>query len=124
MTENTDVSGVDIDFITNSITNIMETLLTYEYQQLKKNNVDQLLLRLEKEFPKFSEKYYSLLKLIVKGEDISYLFKMLEMIESVQKNEKNIVEVEKNLGEELAEKYLYPSLSKKEVKNIKKKLNK
>tara|TARA_A100000164_G_C21809471_1_gene724757 strand:+ start:441 stop:815 length:375 start_codon:yes stop_codon:yes gene_type:complete len=124
MTEKTDVSGVDIDFITDSITNIMETLLTEEYQQLKKNNVDKLLLRLEKEFPKFSEKYYSLLKLIVKGEDISYLFKMLEMIESVQKNEKNIVEVEKNLGEELAEKYLYPSLSKKEVKNIKKKLNK
>lgn len=124
MTEKTDVSGVDIDFITDSITNIMETLLTDEYQQLKKNNVDKLLLRLEKEFPKFSEKYYSLLKLIVKGEDISYLFKMLEMIESVQKNEKNIDEVEKNLGEELAEKYLYPSLSKKEVKNIKKKLNK
>jgi hypothetical protein len=124
MTDKTDVSSVDIDFITDSITNIMETLLTEEYQQLKKNNVDKLLLRLEKEFPKFSEKYYSLLKLIVKGEDISYLFKMLEMIESVQKNEKNIVEVEKNLGEELAEKYLYPSLSKKEVKNIKKKLNK
>jgi hypothetical protein len=122
MSEKTDVSEVDINLITNSITQIMEKLLTDEYQSLKNKNKDKLLLKLENEFPKFSEKNYTLLKMIVNGEDISFFYKMLEMIDSVQKKKNTIDEVEKNLGEELADKYLYPSLSKKEIKNLKKKI--
>ena len=124
MSEKTDVSDVNIDLIINSITEIMERLLTDEYKNLKNKNKDKLLLKLENEFPKFTENNYTLLKMIVNGEDISFFYKMLEMIDSVQKKKKTIDEVEKSLGEELADQYLYPSLSKKEVKNIKKKLNK
>ncbi len=124
MSEKTDVSDVNIDLIINSITEIMERLLTDEYQNLKNKNKDKLLLKLENEFPEFAEQNYTLLKMIVNGEDISFFYKMLEMIDSVQKKKNTIDEVEKSLGEELADQYLYPSLSKKEVKNIKKKLNK
>ena len=124
MSEKTDVSDVNIDLIINSITEIMERLLTDEYKNLKNKNKDKLLLKLENEFPEFAEQNYTLLKMIVNGEDISFFYKMLEMIDSVQKKKNTIDEVEKSLGEELADQYLYPSLSKKEVKNIKKKLNK
>lgn len=95
MSEKTDVSDVNIDLIINSITEIMERLLTDEYKNLKNKNKDKLLLKLENEFPKFTENNYTLLKMIVNGEDISFFYKMLEMIDSVQKKKKLLMKLKK-----------------------------
>ena len=59
--------------------------------------------------------------MVVDGNDLSNLYKMLEMILQIQNNNISIQDAEKKLGEELAEEYLYPNLSKEELEKIKSK---
>jgi len=50
------------------------------------------------------------------NQDNSMLFKMLDMLDDVNKGNKSLSNVETTLGNELAEKFLYPVL-KKDNKN-------
>jgi hypothetical protein len=63
--------------------------------------------------PEMYDNYPSLVKRLCKNEkqDNSYLFKMLDLIEQVNKGERTMENVEYNLGQELANKFLYPKIN-------------
>ena len=56
------------------------------------------------------------MKKIVNGDDLKYLEKMLDAMESIKNNEVSKEEAEKVLGEELAEEYIYPLVNKNKKK--------
>ena len=102
----------DVDVLMDQITQILECMVTDEMKQLKKTDVAVYEEQLELKFQSFADKYYAVFKKIISGEDITPLFKMLASIESVQKGQALIEEVETKLGTELAEKYVFPVLNK------------
>lgn len=62
-------------------------------------------------FPEFYNEYPFLVKKICKGDDLTILYKMLKGLKKVENGEKSLFQVETPLGEELANKYLYPNLT-------------
>jgi hypothetical protein len=70
--------------------------------------------------PEFYDNYPSIVKRLCKEEiqDNTYLYKMLELLQDVEKGDKSLASVEYNLGEELAQKFVYPLVKKEdELKN-------
>ena len=65
-------------------------------------------------FPEFYQEYPFLIKKICKGEDISYLYKMLDNLDQVDKGEKSFTDVETMLGNELADTFIYTKIKKNE----------
>jgi hypothetical protein len=61
-------------------------------------------------FPDFYSEYPFIVKKISKGDDLSILYKMIKSLKKVEKGEKSLYQVELPLGEELANKYLYPNI--------------
>jgi len=63
------------------------------------------------------DQYPSLIKRLCREEnqDNSFLFKMLDTLDQIKTGEKSMEVAEMSLGEELAEKYLYPVVSKEEL---------
>jgi hypothetical protein len=78
-----------------------------------KKSVFDLELELLEVFPEFYDQYPFLVKKICKKDDLTFLYKMLENLDMVEKGDKSMATVELNLGEELAGKYLYPKVDKK-----------
>lgn len=70
-------------------------------------------LEIMTQYPEFYDKYPFLVKKLCKRDDISMLYKMFDNIDKIEKGEKSMSSVELNLGEELANTYLYPSLKNK-----------
>lgn len=73
----------------------------------------EIELNILEKFPDFYEKYPFIVKKISKNEDITMLYTMLDKIQQVQENNTSMTNVEKELGETLANKYLYPVLKPK-----------
>lgn len=69
--------------------------------------------------PEFYDNYPSIVKRLCKEEiqDNTYLYKMLELLHDVEKGDKSLASVEYNLGEELAQKFVYPVVKKKDDLN-------
>ena len=63
------------------------------------------------------DQYPSLIKRLCREEnqDNSFLFKILDTLDQIKAGEKSMEVAEMSLGEELAEKYLYPVVSKEEL---------
>ena len=98
--------------IINQIAKIRLRLEDSDYVELKKNDPSRHRTTIEREFFSFWEKYPTLFKLIYKGEDISRLAEMLCMIEKLKSKKVSVEQGEKELGESLAKKYLYPKFKK------------
>lgn len=98
--------------ITNRIVEILEYMNTDYITQLRKQ--DQVLYErtIENQFPDFTEKYYSVLKLLMSGDDITRLMEMLSQLEKVEKNEKSRDDVINQIREELNNEYVYKVLKK------------
>ena len=79
----------------------------------------QYLEHMKELFLDFSGKYMSLFKKIIYKEDLSMLEIFLDQIESLENGTTNEKDVTSNIGETLAEKYLYPVLGKPESVNEK-----
>lgn len=64
--------------------------------------------------PEFYEKFPSIIKRLCREEnqDNTYLFKMISMLKQVEQGETSLGAVEASLGNELAEKYVYPVVNK------------
>jgi hypothetical protein len=82
-------------------------------EKLGKKDVFEFEMELLEVFPEFYDAHPSLVKKLCKKEDISFLYKMLENLDQVEKGNKSIASVEMNLGQELAGKFLYPAINKK-----------
>ena len=72
---------------------------------------DQELVLMEK-FPEFYQDHPNLVKKICKKDNLDILYKMLDNLDNVEKGTKSLSSVELDLGNKLADKYLYPSLNK------------
>ena len=80
---------------------------------LKMNNIELYKYRFESNFPEFNEKYPTIMKKIINGDDLKYLNKMLDALDQIDNNETTKTDAEKKIGEELAEEYIYPLINKK-----------
>ena len=67
--------------------------------------------------PEFYQSHPFLVKKLCKRDDISFLYQMLGNLEKVESGEKSLAGVELNLGNQLANQYLYPALAKEKNKN-------
>jgi hypothetical protein len=89
--------------------NILENHL----DNLRKDNVTDpfdLEMKIIDLMPDFYDNYPSIVKRLCKApnQDNSYLYKMLDLLDEVDKGEKTLSSVELKLGEELANKFIYP----------------
>lgn len=64
--------------------------------------------------PEFYENFPSIVKRLCreKDQDNSYLFKMINLLKDVEKGERSLSAVELTLGNELADKYVFPVVNK------------
>ena len=92
---------------------IQEMISTNEIVELFNNDKQLYREKITNIFPTFAASYPSLFKKIINKDDITMLTQMLQSINDIEqgKNEKDITD---NIGETLAEKYLYPVLGKPE----------
>lgn len=65
--------------------------------------------------PEFYQSHPFLVKKLCKRDDLSMLNKMLNQLEKVELGNTSLAGVELNLGEELANKYLYPVINKNKL---------
>ena len=94
------------------IKKILEFSLTDEQKYLKDTNFELYKYRFESNFPEFNKNFPTIMKKVVNGDDLKYLEKMLDAMESIEDNKVTKEEAEKVLGEELAQEYLYPLVNK------------
>jgi hypothetical protein len=104
------MSGNDVMSTIQLIQKIIEVK---EFVELYKNDQSKYRENLQRMFPTFAGDYPFLFKKVIFKQDLSLLPTILQSIDNIKngENEKNITA---NIGEILAEKYLYPVLGKPE----------
>lgn len=110
--------------ILTQINKILEFMCTDKMLEVRTNDIKNFKYIVRDKFEKFNEKYPTIMDIIIDGGDLSFLYKMLEKIDLVKQNKQKLRNVEIDLRDEMAEKYVYPNLTAKEIKRIKKKLDK
>lgn len=93
--------------IFDDIIKIYEVMNKPELKAMKDENESLYKAELEKSFPVFSERYYSLFQLIITGQDISPLYGMLEQMDKIKAGKISVEDGEKKVGQMLASKYIY-----------------
>lgn len=104
----------DTEKIINKVAAIRLRLKDPEIVELEKKDKLAHRLKLEKEFFDFFEKYPSLFKQVYQGGDLDMLAQMLCAIEKIKAKTISVKNAEKELGEQLAQKYLYDKVPKKQ----------
>ena len=110
----------NIDYVLTSVNDIYEEMKTeLIVKLLETKSYGRIEGKLSEKFPEFAEKYPFLLKKIAKNENIEYLYKMIEGIKEIEIGNKTMEQVEKSLGEGLADKYLYKNEEIEKLQNEK-----
>jgi len=119
------------DVILDNVIKILECMNTDEMQLIKKANIPLFEQTMEEKFQEFADRYYSIFRMVLSGEDITPLFKMLSVINNINSGKKSFEDGEKEVGSYLT-KFLPPDLmnkiasgeiNEKDVKYGKKKKN-
>ena len=104
------------EFKVESIKKIVEEIqLVIDTMEQEKNGIKdpfEYEMKIMETHPEFYQSNPFLVKKLCKKEDISMLYKMLDNLNKVTNGEKSLASVEMNLGNELADKYIYPKLKK------------
>lgn len=108
--EDEPVSFPDVPQLLEDIISILEFINKPEMKELKQKNEPEFQLYMEQQFPDFSFRNYSLFLKLLSGEDITPLLGMLAAIEKIKSGQLTLEEAEKSVGEQLAQKYVYPQL--------------
>ena len=87
--------------ILDQVIQVLEYINTDELKQLKKTNELLYEQTIEIKFPEFTDRYYSVFKMLISGNDISPLFMMLEAISKVNHKVRSLDDVEQDIGKEL-----------------------
>jgi hypothetical protein len=110
----------------NQVNTLKETVLLMqqfvnndEIQKLKNTDYNKYKQNMTNIFKNFSEQYTSLFNMIIEGKDLKYLDLMLNSIIDISKGVDEQTNVEKRLGEDLADEYLYPNLPEHIRKKVK-----
>jgi hypothetical protein len=107
----------DIQVLNHEIIKILEFMNQDEILALKDGKDNKLYAdAIEKKFPTFAMNFYSILKLLISGSDISTLITMLKTLHGVKKNKLNFEDEERKLGEKLANDFVYPNIDKQKKK--------
>lgn len=103
----------EIQSIRDTIDFLQQIINTIKLKEMKENNNKEYQSYLIQLFPTFYETYPTLFNNIIESKDLSFLEPMLDGIIKINKNKDLKDSIEKDLGEQLAEKYLYPNIEKK-----------
>lgn len=100
------------------IIKLLECSTTAEMILIKKENQKTYEDVMEEKFQDFANNYYSVFKMVLSGENLDPLFKMLKAIDNVNKGEQSLEKAEKNVGKYLG-KFLPDSLKSNLAENLK-----
>lgn len=100
------------DAILDNVIKILECMNTDEMQLIKKSNVPLFEQTMEEKFQTFADRYYSIFRMVLSGEDITPLFKMLTVINGINSGKKSFEDGEREVGTYLT-KFLPPDLMNK-----------
>lgn len=104
------MSDIDVNHIKESVTTIKK--FVSDYEKLGITDPSDLQILFTKAYPEIYKKYATVVKTICRKDDLTFLDKMIKSLEQVNKGKKTMKQVSSNLGEELADKYLYPKVGK------------
>jgi hypothetical protein len=102
----------EIKSIRDTVDLLQKIINTCEFKEKKENNKKEYQNYLIQIFPTFYETYPTLFNNIIENKDLTFLEPMLEGIMKINENKDLKDNIEKDLGEKLAEKYLYPNIKK------------
>ncbi len=108
-------SSFDIDWIKNNIKSIIDKINSMEMEGV--TDPFEFEMTILESYPEFYQSHPFLVKKVCKRGDLSMLYKMLDQLEKVETGNKSLAGVELNLGEELANQYLYPVVNKNKKTN-------
>jgi hypothetical protein len=97
----------NVEFIKSNVSEIQEII-----SQNPNTDPFDLELKFMESHAEFYQQHPFLVKKLCKKEDISMLFTMLSNLSQVENGEKSLASVELNLGNQLANKYIYPKMNK------------
>jgi len=108
------MSSLKDDFKTNDIklkVNDIQNRINELRKSGIKDDVD-IENKLYDEIPEFFDEYPFLVKKLITGGDMAFLYKMLDTLDCVQKGKKSFAGAELDLGKKLADDYLHPVVQK------------
>ena len=109
----------DPEMIKSYISEIKKFTDLDEYKQIKIKDKLQHEFAIRELFPTFAQEHPFLFRKIVNGDDLSMLYKMLDSITSINKGETTTIQVEQDLGNELANLYVHPAMEAAKSGNVK-----
>lgn len=120
------------NLLSDDIIALLEFMNTDEMVLLKQTDKQAFEQTIEDKFPTFALKYYSILQKIINGEDITPLFQMIKVIDTVNIGNKSAEDGEKDVGKYLTkflpdgllEKLESGELTEKDIKTKKQKKKK
>lgn len=87
--------------ILQEIIKILETMTEKEFLELKETNKELYEKKMEEKYRNFSEENYSLFRMVIDGIDLDPLIKMIEVLEKINKGEKDREDGENEVGKYL-----------------------
>lgn len=96
--------------LTLKIVEIMEYMNTIKMKEMRKNNFIEYRENMEKEFPEFSYTHFMFFKKIISGDDLTFMFEMIEELEKIENGTRNFEESKNILGKKLEE--MHPPVKK------------
>jgi len=88
----------NVEKILDEIIKILECMNTDEMKLLKESNKPLFDQVMEEKFPEFSGKYFGIFQMVLTGEDLSPLFKMLNIITNITEGGTSFEDGEKDVG--------------------------
>ena len=101
------MSESKIDIMKTKIKSIQDKICNFKNEGKNDSDIEAYFFNNDIDF---YEKYPYLIKKLIKGGDLSMLDKFLNSLEKVHNGEQSLASTELKLGEDLAQKYLYPSV--------------
>ena len=86
-----------------------------KYKKLKEENNKEYEDTLMGIFKSFYEKYPAIFRAVIRGHDLNILYMMIEMKKKINSGEVDRKKAEIYMGEQLAERFLYPVIGKEGV---------
>jgi hypothetical protein len=91
----------DTNEILDNVIKILEFMNTEEICKLKRDNHDAFVSVMENKFESFAERYYSVFRMVISGNDLSPLFEMLKVISQMKTGSMTVESGEKQIGSSL-----------------------
>jgi len=108
----------DPEMIKSYISEIKKFTDLDEFKEIKQRDKLQHEFAVRELFPTFAQEHPFLFRKIVNGDDLTMLYKMLDSITSVNNGEMTKIQVEQNLGNELANLYVHPAMEAAKSGNV------